>query len=61
MLNLTIKEGKYQKKNIQTQSTNRRTCKTSLGKLKVAFSQKRLENFFAARINIPNHYPEQKI
>ena len=29
--------------------------------LKVALSQKRLENFFVARINIPNHYPEQKI
>ena len=29
--------------------------------LKVALSQKRLENFFIARINIPNQYPEQKI
>ena len=29
--------------------------------LKVALSQKRLENFFVARINIPNHSPEQKI
>jgi hypothetical protein len=29
--------------------------------LKVAFSQKRLENFLVAGINIPNHYPEQKI
>ena len=32
-----------------------------LKKLQVALSQKRLENFFIARINIPNHYPEQKI
>ena len=29
--------------------------------LKVAFSQKILKNFFVAKINIPNHYPEQKI
>ena len=28
---------------------------------KVAFSQKRLEDVFVAKINIPNHYPEQKI
>ena len=29
--------------------------------LKVALSQKVLKNFFVAKINIPNHYPEQKI
>ena len=29
--------------------------------LKVALSQKILENFYIAYINIPNHYPEQKI
>ena len=29
--------------------------------LKVALSQKILENFYVANINIPNHYPEQKI
>jgi hypothetical protein len=29
--------------------------------LKVALSQKILKNFFVAKINIPNHYPEQKI
>jgi hypothetical protein len=29
--------------------------------VKVALSQKRLEDFYIARINIPNHYPEQKI
>jgi hypothetical protein len=29
--------------------------------LKVALSQKILENFYIANINIPNHYPEQKI
>ena len=29
--------------------------------LKVALSQKRPDTFFVARINIPNHYPEQKI
>jgi hypothetical protein len=29
--------------------------------LKVALSQKMLKNFFVARINIPNPYPEQKI
>ena len=29
--------------------------------LKVALSQKRLEDFYIAKINIPNHYPEQKI
>ena len=29
--------------------------------LKVALSQKILENFHIANINIPNHYPEQKI
>ena len=27
--------------------------------LKVALSQKVLKNFFVAKINIPNHYPEQ--
>jgi hypothetical protein len=29
--------------------------------LKVALSQKRLEDFYISKINIPNHYPEQKI
>ena len=29
--------------------------------LKVALSQKILENFYISNINIPNHYPEQKI
>jgi hypothetical protein len=29
--------------------------------LKVVLSQRRLENFFVARINIPNDYPGQKI
>ena len=29
--------------------------------LKVALSQKILKNFFVARINIPNRYPQQKI
>ena len=29
--------------------------------LKVTLSQKVLKNFFVAKINIPNHYPEQKI
>ena len=29
--------------------------------LKVALSQKRPEDFYIAKINIPNHYPEQKI
>ena len=33
----------------------------SLAELKVALSQKILENFYIANINIPNHYPEQKI
>ena len=28
--------------------------------LKMAFSQKTLENFYIANINIPNHYPEYK-
>jgi hypothetical protein len=29
--------------------------------LRVALSQKILKNFFIAKINTPNHYPEQKI
>jgi hypothetical protein len=29
--------------------------------LKVALSQKRLDDFYISKINIPNHYPEQKI
>ena len=29
--------------------------------LKVALRQKILKNCFVAKINIPNHYPEQKI
>ena len=29
--------------------------------LKVASSQKILDNFYIYNINIPNHYPEQKI
>ena len=29
--------------------------------LKVALSQKILVNFYISNINIPNHYPEQKI
>ena len=29
--------------------------------LKVALSQKRLEDFYFTKINIPNHYPEQEI
>ena len=29
--------------------------------LKVALSQKILENFYVSNINIRNHYPEQKI
>ena len=29
--------------------------------VKVALSQKILENFYVSNINIPNHYPEQKI
>ena len=29
--------------------------------LKVALSQKILEDFYLSKINIPNHYPEQKI
>ena len=29
--------------------------------LKVALSQKILENFYISKINSPNHYPEQKI
>ena len=29
--------------------------------LKVALSQKILENFYISNINIPNHYPEQEI
>ena len=32
-----------------------------LAKLKVALSQKRLEDFYFSKINIPNLYPEQKI
>ena len=30
-------------------------------KLKVALSQEILETFHVSNINIPNHYPEQKI
>ena len=30
-------------------------------RLKVDLSQKILENFYFSKINIPNHYPEQKI
>ena len=30
-------------------------------KLKVALTQKRLEDFFFSKINIPNHYPEREI
>jgi hypothetical protein len=29
--------------------------------LKVALSQKRLEDFYFSKLNIPNHYPEQEI
>ena len=29
--------------------------------LKVALGQKRLDDFYIAKINILNHYPEQKI
>ena len=29
--------------------------------LKVALSQKMLEDFYFSKINIPNHYPEQTI
>ena len=29
--------------------------------LKVALCQKILKGFYIARINIPNHYPEQKV
>ena len=29
--------------------------------LKLALSQKMLEKFYISNINIPNHYPEQKI
>ena len=29
--------------------------------LKVALNQKILEKFYFSKINIPNHYPEQKI
>ena len=32
-----------------------------LSKLKVTLSQKSLEDFYIAKINISNHYPEQKI
>ena len=32
----------------------------SISGLKVALSQKILENFYFSKINIPNHYPEQK-
>ena len=35
--------------------------KTIFGLLKVAFSQKMLENFYVSNMNIPIHYPEQKI
>ena len=36
-------------------------CCWNPSELKVALSQKILKNFFIAKINIPNHYPEQKI
>jgi hypothetical protein len=29
--------------------------------LKMALSQKRLEDLYISKVNIPNHYPEQKI
>ena len=29
--------------------------------LKVALSQKIVDNFYIAKLNIPNHYPGQKI
>ena len=29
--------------------------------LKMALSQKRMEDFYFSQMNIPNHYPEQKI
>ena len=32
-----------------------------IGLLKVALSQKILEDFYYSKINIPYHYPEQKI
>ena len=34
---------------------------TQFNILKVALSQKILENFYISNVNIPNHYPEQKI
>ena len=52
---------KREEKYRQFNAANYCRAKIQETKIKVALSQKILKNFFIAKINIPNHYPEQKI